>query len=61
MGPPRFVANALRFGSMYDHIGQDITGFSTQAQGSILTFIAIVLGSALTMKVQYAVLMRAAR
>jgi len=34
-------------------IGQGITGFSTLALGSILTFIAIVLGSALTMKVQY--------
>jgi len=44
---------------MYDHIGQDTTGFSTQAQGCILTFVAIVLGSALTMKLQYALLMRA--
>ncbi|MEW6132047.1 MAG: YeeE/YedE family protein [Pseudomonadota bacterium] len=34
-------------------IGQGVTGFSTLALGSILTFIAIVLGSALTMKVQY--------
>ncbi len=34
-------------------IGQGITGFSTLALGSILTFFAIVLGSALTMKVQY--------
>ncbi len=34
-------------------IGQAVTGFSTLALGSILTFIAIVLGSALTMKVQY--------
>jgi uncharacterized membrane protein YedE/YeeE len=34
-------------------IGQGITGFSTLALGSILTFIAIVLGSAVTMKVQY--------
>jgi uncharacterized protein len=34
-------------------IGQGITGFSTLALGSILTFVAIVLGSALTMKVQY--------
>lgn len=34
-------------------IGQGITGFSTLALGSILTFIAIVLGSAITMKVQY--------
>ena len=34
-------------------IGQAVTGFSTLALGSILTFIAIVLGSALTMKIQY--------
>ena len=34
-------------------IGQAVTGFSTLALGSILTFIAIVLGSAVTMKVQY--------
>ncbi len=40
-------------------IGQGITGFSTLALGSILTFAAIVLGSAVTMKVQYTLLMRA--
>ena len=40
-------------------IGQGITGFSTLALGSILTFAAIVVGSAVTMKVQYALLMRA--
>ena len=34
-------------------IGQGISGFSTLALGSILTFAAIVAGSALTMKVQY--------
>jgi uncharacterized membrane protein YedE/YeeE len=34
-------------------IGQGITGFSTLALGSILTFIAIVAGSAATMKYQY--------
>jgi len=39
-------------------IGQGITGFSTLALGSILTFIAIVLGSAVTMKVQYFLMMR---
>jgi uncharacterized membrane protein YedE/YeeE len=39
-------------------IGQGITGFSTLALGSILTFVAIVLGSAATMKVQYALMMR---
>jgi len=40
-------------------IGQGITGFSTLALGSILTFVAIVLGAAITMKVQYALMMRA--
>jgi uncharacterized membrane protein YedE/YeeE len=40
-------------------IGQGITGFSTLALGSILTVGAIVLGSAATMKVQYALMMRA--
>jgi len=34
-------------------IGQAVTGFSTLALGSIITFVAIVLGSALTMKIQY--------
>src|SRR3989440_2019241 len=34
-------------------IGQGISGFSTLALGSILTFIAIVAGSAATMKWQY--------
>ena len=34
-------------------IGQAITGVSTLAVGSFLTFGAIVLGSALTMKIQY--------
>jgi uncharacterized membrane protein YedE/YeeE len=34
-------------------IGQGITGFSTLALGSILTFAAIVSGSVLTMKFQY--------
>ena len=34
-------------------IGQGITGMSTLALGSILTFISIVFGSALTMKIQY--------
>ena len=35
-------------------IGQGISGFSTLALGSILTFVAIVAGSAATMKWQYA-------
>ena len=34
-------------------IGQAITGFSTLALGSIITFVCIVAGSALTMKWQY--------
>ena len=34
-------------------IGQGITGVSTLAIGSIITFISIVYGSALTMKIQY--------
>jgi uncharacterized membrane protein YedE/YeeE len=34
-------------------IGQGITGVSTLALGSIFTFVAIVFGSALTMKIQY--------
>jgi hypothetical protein len=34
-------------------IGQGISGFSTLALGSILTFIAIVAGSAATMRYQY--------
>jgi uncharacterized membrane protein YedE/YeeE len=34
-------------------IGQGISGFSTLAAGSIITFVCIVIGSALTMKYQY--------
>ena len=34
-------------------IGQGLTGFSTLALGSILAFLAIVAGSALTMRYQY--------
>ena len=34
-------------------IGQGLTGFSTLAVGSILAFVSIVAGSALTMKWQY--------
>ena len=33
-------------------IGQAVTGVSTLALGSLLTFIAIIFGSALTMKIQ---------
>lgn len=39
--------------SMGCTIGQAVTGVSTLALGSILTFVAIVFGCALTMKVQY--------
>jgi uncharacterized membrane protein YedE/YeeE len=39
-------------------IGQGLTGFSTLAIGSIITFLAIVAGSALTMKLEYWRLMR---
>jgi len=35
-------------------IGQGISGFSTLALGSIMTFLAIVAGAAATMKWQYA-------
>ena len=41
-------------------VGQGITGFSTLALGSILTFVSIIAGSALTMKWQYARMMREA-
>ncbi len=34
-------------------IGQGVTGFSTLSLGSILAFLSIVFGSALTMKVEY--------
>jgi hypothetical protein len=39
--------------SMGCTIGQGVTGVSTLALGSIMTFASIVFGSALTMKVQY--------
>ncbi len=39
--------------SMGCTIGQGVTGISTLALGSILTFVSIVFGSALTMKIQY--------
>ena len=34
-------------------IGQGLTGFSTLALGSLLAFVSIVAGAALTMKWQY--------
>ncbi|MEO6145844.1 MAG: YeeE/YedE thiosulfate transporter family protein [Sulfuriferula sp.] len=39
-------------------IGQGITGVSTLALGSFIAFFAIVAGSAITMKVQYWIMMR---
>jgi uncharacterized membrane protein YedE/YeeE len=39
-------------------IGQAITGVSTLAVGSMLTFFAIVIGSVLTLKYQYWRIMR---
>ncbi len=39
-------------------VGQGISGFSTLALGSILTFFAIIAGSAATMKYQYWKIMR---
>jgi len=41
-------------------IGQGITGLSTLALGSFLTFFAIIAGAALTMKLEYWMLSRAA-
>lgn len=46
--------------SMGCTIGQAITGVSTLALGSILTFVAIVAGAAATMKYQYWKMMREA-
>ena len=41
-------------------VGQGISGFSTLALGSMLTFFAIVAGAAVTMKWQYARMLREA-
>ncbi|HQS57683.1 MAG: transporter [Gallionellales bacterium 35-53-114] len=41
-------------------IGQGITGVSTLAVGSFVTLIAIIAGSAITMKIQYYLMMREA-
>lgn len=41
-------------------IGQGITGVSTLALGSFIAFFAIVAGSAITMKIQYMIMMREA-
>ena len=51
-----FVAILMGFGGVLAlgcTIGQGITGMSTLALGSIITFISIIFGSALTMKIQY--------
>ncbi|MDP1620644.1 MAG: YeeE/YedE thiosulfate transporter family protein, partial [bacterium] len=39
-------------------IGQGITGVSTLALGSFITLFAIIAGSAITMKIQYMLMMR---
>ena len=44
--------------SMGSTVGQAITGMSTLAIGSMLTFVAIVAGAAATMKLQYWRIMR---
>jgi hypothetical protein len=41
-------------------IGQGITGVSTLALGSFITLLAIIAGSAITMKIQYYLMMREA-
>jgi len=41
-------------------IGQGVTGFSTLALGSMITFLSIIAGSAATMKYQYWKMMREA-
>lgn len=46
--------------SMGCTVGQAITGMSTLAVGSMLTFIAVVIGAAATMKFQYWRIMREA-
>ena len=46
--------------SMGCTVGQAITGVSTVAIGSILTFLAIVIGAAGTMKYQYRRMMQEA-
>ena len=39
-------------------IGQGVTGVSTLALGSLIALVAIIAGSAITMKIQYAIMMR---
>ena len=61
----RHVIGALLMGiggvlAMGCTIGQGITGVSTLALGSILTLVAIIAGSAATMKYQYYLMMREA-
>jgi uncharacterized membrane protein YedE/YeeE len=58
-----FGAALMGFGgvvAMGCTVGQGITGFSTLALGSIITFLAIVAGAAATLKFQYWRLMREA-
>jgi hypothetical protein len=59
----RHVFGALLMGiggvlAMGCTIGQGITGVSTLALGSILTLLAIIAGSAATMKYQYYLMLR---
>ena len=59
----RHVAGAILMGiggvlAMGCTIGQGVTGLSTLALGSLLTVIAIIAGSAATMKYQYYLMMR---
>ena len=59
----RHVIGALLMGiggvlAMGCTIGQGITGVSTLALGSILTLVAVIAGSATTMKFQYYLMMR---
>jgi uncharacterized protein len=58
-----FGAALMGFGgvvAMGCTVGQGISGFSTLALGSIITFLAIVAGAAVTLKFQYWRLMREA-
>lgn len=63
MGYHIFGALLMGFGgitAMGCTIGQGITGVSTLALGSVITLVAIIAGSAITMKIQYYFMMREA-
>ena len=58
-----FAEQALGFGGVTAlgcSIGQGITGLSTLALGSAITTVAIIAGAALTLKLQYWLMMREA-